>query len=339
MAFNEGFLEFIVNVHWNTKKIQPWWTFYIDQQPYEWSSTSYDGTIGAAHWDVRGFPYCGPPYCTGEPFWTDYYPPPVPGTIFRLPRVGQAGSHGAMPNGAILPRFGFKNINEAAWDAYTNNPSSIGKVQWLIPPQKRFYFPGLGGGFQPNIWQIMQIEQPYHLDKFDPNHKIYDPPATQDDADALCSSFIKAWQATTDAYNGGEIGMDGSNSPAFEVEWRDADGRPFAVGINAQYPGPTADWKFPIPMVDGEVSVDGVIGNWSYNRNVMDWAAGLPPAGWWGGPTIYPPGNFGYREWAFHPAYASQIDGGKLDPKLWNTQGDTPSPTKDNYGPPNFYFL
>jgi hypothetical protein len=337
-----GWLDTIVDLNFPSKG-GPWWAYTPITQPYEWSSISYDGHIGDPYTALRGFPYCEEPYCTGEPFGTDYYPPPVPGNYLRLPRIGEASAHGVMPNGALLAPYGFKSLNDAAWDAYVNSGGSCTKLNFLQPPQHRYFDPSSGyGGFRPNIWQIMALdkEQPWKLDPLNPGQKIYLMP-TQKVQDTIAPKFLKAWNDTTNAYNKGEVAMNWSVSPLFFAEWRDAiTGAPYEVAINASYPGPNQDWKFPIKMVDGPVTTDGVIGRWDYNVDIQDFAAGLPPAGWWQGQSIYPSGtaggtaNYGYTLWAFHSAYAVNIAGGQLDPKLWDTTGDVPIPTKANRGPP-----
>jgi hypothetical protein len=204
------------------------------------------------------------------------------------------------------------------------------KLNFTYEPQDRFAVGSIivgYGGWRPNVWQIVgepyTSKQPHHTD---PNtgKEIWDAPSSTV-ASKVAKLFEKQWNATSDAFNAGEIAMDGvGGGPC--CQWRDG-GRPFSVGVGPIYPSYVADWKFGCAVQEGPTDQNPdthIIGNWFYPQNALDFAGGLPPGGWWGGKTVYPCGVNDYTLWAFHPATATPIALVQLDKKVWDTSGDTP---------------
>ncbi len=299
----------IVNVAWG--RGGPWYQWQPRYQPYQWTSQWHDGHLGDPHWAERGFPF------EGELFWTNYYPPEFPSHWLRLPRVGVTVVHDGGPLGDGLPPVGFSSLDEQAMAVYYGHadPFSLNKIDFTAPPTVRN---PSAGGWIPNVWQIVgrASEQPFHLSNT--GVRIYDRPSSAL-ASEIAHLFEQQWNATSDAYNANEIAMDGSVGPVQSVNYFDDDGRPFSVPINAQYQSEPEVWRFGVPVVDGPTTAATTLGVPSYPTNLFDFCGGLPASGWFGGHTIVNGGDYGYRLWIFHPAFAKPTGVGQLNPAKWDT--------------------
>jgi hypothetical protein len=215
--------------------------------------------------------------------------------------------------------------------------SAIGKINFQHEPTERVKFSSVYSGWSPNIYQIVGepyvSTQPFHPDP-DTGEKIWDMPSQKIQKE-IAQLFKKQWNLTSDAYNAGEVAMVGCTDDSNCCEWRNEFNQPFEVTVGASYPSEVADWNFGCAIVDGPTSDKHTIGNPFYPSNLFDFCGGLPPAGWWGGHTIYGCGDKGYTLWAFHPATAYNIICEQLDKKRWTWPKDAlgPIPLPDNTGP------
>jgi hypothetical protein len=345
---DQGMLWKIVNA---AGKTGPW--AYCDKryQPYEWSSAHQNLCVGSPHWDVRCFPYCDAPCSCGcEPVWTDVYGSSSCGsTNMRWPCIGAfywIPCGGGMPSQpGTLPKQGYSNLDNAAWGYMYGDTEAISPLLFKEAPTDRQFHVTLGGydGWYPNVYQMVgepwTSKQPYHLD---PNtgDKVWDLPSGKDQK-TIAKLMETQWNATSDAYNAGELAMVGCGDGAC-CQWRgglQGPNSPYSVSIGPAYPSEVDDWHFGCAIVDGATSDLHTIGRPDLPTNMLDFCGGLPPAGWWGGRTNLPCAQSGqYNLWAFHPATATNIIMDQLDRKRWtwvykDGEPDHPTPTAANTGP------
>lgn len=318
----------------------PWWIYTKEYQPYQWSSIGYNYCWQPIPFTAeRCFPYCLPCTCGCDTFATDVVAPAcVEGKNMRWPCIGHdvnVGCGGTDPGPtATLPKVGFATDNEAAKYAAETDPGACVKVNFKEPPQDRFTYVGLAitySGWRPNVWQITKGKDDAGNDLVQPSHTdpntgdtIYDNPSSTV-AKKVAKLLEQQWNDTTDAYNAGEVAMEGCNKAPCCNWYSDNGGFPEAVWLGRSYPSEADDWKFGCAIVDGATSDIHTIGRPDLNSNALDFCGGLPPAGWIFGKTDYPCGVApAYRIWAFHPATAWPIAVVQLDKKVWDVSGDTP---------------
>lgn len=310
-------------------KAGPWWVWTPRFQPVQWSLQFHVGSIGDPYTAIHGFGFG-----EGLPFLTNYYPPPAVVTWHRLPEIGHAWVD-PYPDpfaGQFLPVEGYLSIDDAA------DAGDIVKFNFKEPPTTRELYAGpyVPTVWQPNAWQLTGFakEQPYHWDRTDPANpkKVWDEPIASL-ARKVAKTYEQMWNATSNAYNSGEAANDGYAHDVFVNWWAGTPeaSPPYSVSLDPQFLPVTADWAWDVDIVDGPTGAPETIGAQTI-QNAGDFYGGLDYSAWFGGHVFVNGGDYGYRMNRFHPAFATPIGVGQLDPKIWDTTGDAPKRRK----PPKF---
>jgi hypothetical protein len=322
---DQGMLWKIVNAASNNG---PWWPWQPKYQYYGWSIESFGGWLIAVnvHFDTHIIDV-----------WQN--DPMLAPTYERLPKIGSYFRGASLQ--PDMPIQGYTSLDEQA----TKDPLSLYKmkIDFTVGPQLRFNLPGLGGGWQPNIWQLTGFKQPSHIAQEDDPIKgiskgdtVYDKPSSGL-AKKVVKSYKKSWNAATDAYNAMMKGLD--HIPTTPDTWWGPDPLvgpiPYAIMDTPHFSW--LDWTFAIKRVDGPLggptdkgpnqisTAEGtVLGNPYYLEQRMDFCAGLPAGAYFGGLTPNPDGHIGYTLNPFVPAFALPLGVDQLDEKKWDTSGDYP---------------